>query len=222
MLNPIARQKIKLASRLCLFIGLWMTYSVTKADETSAEIINVSAYQSFQQGNYQKSYLLAKQAKQLAIEESNPQELARALSNIANNILYFGDTENALPLYLESLSVAKKNEDLEGVERAINNISAFYVHIGNSHEAVSYLQKLPVINGIKRPILSQLRTYQALAGRYAEIGELIQAKKAQLESERLIVIAPNDFFNTYILQNKAIILSAEKKHQEAIKKYKIS
>ncbi|MCW8999601.1 MAG: hypothetical protein OQK04_12915, partial [Kangiellaceae bacterium] len=126
-----------LQKKLLLLIGVIIALNgggSVKADSSSPRNLNEQSYQFFKKGLYQKSYQLAQSAKTSSIEEKEPIELARALSNQASNLHYFGENERALNLYNESLKIAEANQDSLGIFRALGNTAGVLAQIGKTKE----------------------------------------------------------------------------------------
>jgi signal transduction histidine kinase len=182
----------------------------------TAQSHNQSAYAELKKGNHKQAFIEAKTAQTLALEENNTVELARAISNIASTHLYFGEYDKALKMYLESLEISKKDNNLDGIERALNNISAVYVRIDRSAEAIAYLLKLPILNGIERSPHDQLVGYISLASRYRETGNSGKAYQFINKAKHVAQASPEPFLEVYLFLELAKLKKADGLMPDAI------
>jgi len=188
-----------------------------KNPQPQFSVHNVKAYDLFKSGEYSKAYAQAILAKQDAIFNNDPYQLARALSNIASTTLYLGNSEKALDLYLESLDISRKNLDINGEESTLNNIAAIYVRLEKFEEAQRYYEQLPVLNGIDRPDYQRAVAHTGLLNIYLEYKEL---DKARTSLQTLTILFENydhSFIKFYYLLGYARLLKLEDR-DELVKK----
>ncbi|WP_196139949.1 ATP-binding protein [Aliikangiella sp. G2MR2-5] len=168
----------------------------------SAEKLNEQAYELFKQGQYQKGFSAAIQARSLAEQSNDKKQLARAISNVASTIMYLGDFQQALKLYQESLEISQEIDHTESIESAINNISGVFLRLENPQESLLYLKKLPVLNGIERPDYQKAVAYIGMVSRYIELNEPDLANQYMALLDTLFTHYENPFLNIYYLFTK--------------------
>ncbi len=187
-----------LSSVLIIHIAVFSHQIVFAKDSGSlAAEYNQKATLAIQSGNYLDAYTFAQKAIQQASEDEENIEYARALSNLASTQFYIGENDKALSNYLKSLKVARDGDNIEGIERAINNIKTFYLELKQFNEAYEYLLKLPVFNGIDRPPRPTIIANLARARLLFHL-EKVSDSKAYLEKTRLLLIKnPIPFLQVY-------------------------
>ena len=207
-----------LQKKLLLLIGVIIVLSggSVKAAPPSPENLNEQSYQFFKQGLYQKSYQLARRAKTKSIEQKKPLELARALSNQASNLHYFGENERALSLYNESLKLAEANQDSLGIFRALGNTAGILAQLGKTEEELKLRTRQYEVSKTlndKRKVLS------AVIG----MSQVHSALLNQTESRKYLKIAqeiwksqPDPFLGVYMYFAEYDLLKAEGKVTESI------
>ncbi|MCF6193451.1 MAG: ATP-binding protein [Kangiellaceae bacterium] len=197
-----------------LTVVLLSSFSV--AGIGKAHQLNDEAYQNLKTGNYDRVHVLSKQALSLAISENNPTEQARALSNLASGFLYLGQTDKALEFYSESLIISRANDDIEGLDRALNNIVNVYDTLKKYKETLKY-RKSQLANALasgEREYL--LAAHLGLVDVYANIEETDKAKIQLAKSERLLSESPDPFLRIYFLFAKASLANKLEEHDSSI------
>lgn len=205
---------------LLILVVLTSLVSITKnqliATEIESQILNERAYSKFKQGDYEISYRLSTQALVKAEAEDNQKEEARAFSNIASNLRYFGESARALELYNKSLKISTSIRDLSGVNRALNNLASVYSDIGDNVEEKRF-RDLQLENSLKTgDVADQVIAYIGLAR--CEIDEKQYDKALEFLglAKTAILENPNSFLEVYVLFSEADILAAKSVWEEAI------
>ncbi len=194
----------KLTTVKSILVGGWMLACfqihpsiAENAENLTAKQLNVLAYEELKQGRYKKSFRVSKNALQQAIQNGNPVEEARALSNLGSNLSYLGENERALNLYLESLIIAEKEADVRGQLRAYNNIANVYNQMEEYDEGLKY-RKLHLSKSILFPEdIELLISYIGLTSSYAYSGELLEAKDVNQKVKQMLKDKPDPFYQIY-------------------------
>jgi len=190
-----------------------VTSDQEKLPKPKFSVYNIEAYNLFKSGQYSKAYSQAILAKEDAILSKDPYQLARALSNIASTTLYLGNTEKALDLYLESLTISRENSDIDGEESTLNNIAGIYTRLENYQEALNYFEQLPILNGVRRSSYQKAVAHIGLLNIYLEIGNSEEADRSLQILKLLFQEYSNPFVEFYFLLSYASFLEHEKKFQ---------
>lgn len=133
----------------------------------------------------------AAQLLQQTLATLSPQDPRRAvlLSNLAETFLSQGEPSQALPLYLEVLSLTRSGVGNADLSVVLTNIGATYEYLGDYHQALWHLEEaIEVGERYQMPRASQATVYNSLGVVYAKLGrhrEAILFYRRALEYHRL-------------------------------------
>jgi len=214
-------EKIKAHSLLSFFCILSLLYSpnIFSFSESIVDLavqLNHSAYEALQNGNYKKSYALSLRAKRQAEISNNNIELARSLSNIASNLAYLGQNKKALEIYNRSLSTAEKENDIPGIERAINNMVSIYNQLEEFDTGLTFRKKQYEISKIKSSKNAQLIALRGLAESYLHLKNLPEASDYLKLAYEELSESPDPFLEVYLLLTKARLQKNNLQHSKAL------
>lgn len=200
-------------------MGSVVSASVTdnQVDETlSAKELNETAYIKFQQGDYQASYGLSAKALVKAEAEKNRKEKARAFSNIASNLRYFGEAEKALEFYSQSLNESTEIDDYEGINRALNNLASVYSDIGDRNEEKKFRQRQLETSFLTDDITDQIIAYIGLAQHQLYLKQISSATDYLNKARTALIEKADPFLEIYVLLTESDISAANDDLENAI------
>ena len=200
-------------------MGSFVSASVTdnQVDETlSAKELNETAYIKFQQGDYQASYGLSAKALVKAKAEKNRKEKARAFSNIASNLRYFGEAEKALEFYSQSLNESTEIDDYEGINRALNNLASVYSDIGDRNEEKKFRQRQLETSFLTDDITDQIIAYIGLAQHQLYLKQISSATDYLNKARTALIEKADPFLEIYVLLTESDISAANDDLENAI------
>ena len=157
-----------------------------------------------------------------AEKENNKIEMARAYSNIASNYRYLGESNKALSIYLTSLELASKTDDIDGELRAINNIASIYSALKDTKEAINYRNmhlKIAMKQNLPQDILI---SNIGLISAHLDVGQLDKSHYYANVSKRLLDDKKNPFYEVYYQFAFAMLLEKEGKLEEALEALKFA
>lgn len=188
-----------------------------QVDETlSAKELNETAYIKFQQGDYQASYGLSAKALVKAKAEKNRKEKARAFSNIASNLRYFGEAEKALEFYSQSLNESTEIDDYEGINRALNNLASVYSDIGDRNEEKKFRQRQLETSFLTDDITDQIIAYIGLAQHQLYLKQISSATDYLNKARTALIEKADPFLEIYVLLTESDISAANDDLENAI------
>ena len=188
-----------------------------QVDETlSAKELNETAYIKFQQGDYQASYGLSAKALVKAEAEKNRKEKARAFSNIASNLRYFGEAEKALEFYSQSLNESTEIDDYEGINRALNNLASVYSDIGDRNEEKKFRQRQLETSFLTDDITDQIIAYIGLAQHQLYLKQISSATDYLNKARTALIEKADPFLEIYVLLTESDISAANDDLENAI------
>jgi signal transduction histidine kinase len=188
-----------------------------QVDETlSAKELNETAYIKFQQGDYQASYGLSAKALVKAKAEKNRKEKARAFSNIASNLRYFGEAEKALEFYSQSLNESTEIDDYEGINRALNNLASVYSDIGDRNEEKKFRQRQLETSFLTDDITDQIIAYIGLAQHQLYLKQISSATDYLNKARTALIEKADPFLEIYVLLTESDISAAKDDLENAI------
>lgn len=200
------------------FLGIIFLNAKSSASEASpsAEEINSQAYQLFQKGAYRESYQLSLNAKSQSLIENNFRELARALSNQASNLHYFGENERALRLYTESLQIAEENKDTVGILRALGNTSGVLAQIGKTEDELKLrIRQFEVAQNFDDPN-KFLSAAIGMSQVHSSLSNLQQSQKYLNIAKQALESLDSPFLGIFLLFAESDIYESQDKPLEAI------
>ena len=202
------------------FISIILFQSHTNSASTEKKItakqLNKTTTNFIHSGNYSEAYRLAQNAIKIASTNKNYKALARALSNLASTQFYIGANEKALITYLESLEIARRYNDIEGIERVLNNLNSYYLELNKFDEAYEYVLKLPTFTNIERPVRSQIIANISMGRVLFQLNRHDQAKSYLETGKQILNQHPMPFFLVYWHLLDIDIKQSEKNYENAI------
>jgi len=100
-----------------------------------------------------------------------------ALGNLGSAYLSLGETERAIQLHEQRLTIARELGDRRGEGNALGNLGIAYKNIGESQRAIDFLKETLLINRELGDRRGEGNTLGNLGNAYRKLGELQQAIK---------------------------------------------